>query len=261
MTQGSVVFDRAADYYDRTRGFPPGVEDDAVALVAGAGGFTSRSRVIEVGIGTGRIALPLARHVGAIYGIDLSRPMLDRLVSKQQGKRVYPLMGDATHLPFPDQAFDGAVAVHFFHLVPTWADVLRELARVLRPNAPLVHSWNERDADERFDRVWQYTTGKERGAERGVPFAKKRTFLQESGWTPIGEEQIFRYTIYKAPQQYLDNLRDRLWSRTWTMSDEELNEGVAKVQAYIAENYADPTVPQPVQAGFHVQAYLPPNSN
>jgi ubiquinone/menaquinone biosynthesis C-methylase UbiE len=71
MTSDSVVFDRAASFYDETRGFPPGEERSIAALISRVGHLGPDSRVFEIGIGTGRIALPLARHVRAVYGIDL----------------------------------------------------------------------------------------------------------------------------------------------------------------------------------------------
>jgi ubiquinone/menaquinone biosynthesis C-methylase UbiE len=71
MTTQSVAFDRAAHFYDDTRGFPAGEDRAVAALISQAGGLTATSRILEIGIGTGRIALPLASHVGAIYGVDI----------------------------------------------------------------------------------------------------------------------------------------------------------------------------------------------
>ena len=64
MPKDSVAFDRAAGYYDNTRGFPAGVEGEIGALMAQAGDLSSASRVLEIGVGTGRIALPVAPHRG-----------------------------------------------------------------------------------------------------------------------------------------------------------------------------------------------------
>src|SRR5215218_7987283 len=100
MMAQSIAFDRAADYYDQTRAFPPGDEKRAAALLARAGGFTTADHVLEIGVGTGRIALPLAPHVGAIFGIDLSLPMMQRLASKRTGEAIYLTHADATRLPF-----------------------------------------------------------------------------------------------------------------------------------------------------------------
>src|SRR5512140_1168714 len=104
MCPDSIVFDRAADYYDETRGFPPGIEGHVANLIKTAGNLTPSSRVIEIGIGTGRIALPLSAHARAIYGVDLARPMLHRLLSKRQSQPVSVAEGDITRLPFESRA-------------------------------------------------------------------------------------------------------------------------------------------------------------
>ena len=255
MTQKSVGFDPAVEFYDQTRGFPPGVEQDAVRLFVAAGNLTPESRVLEVGVGTGRIALPLAPHVGSITGLDLSLGMMGKLLDKRRGERVSVVQGDATHLPFPAASFDAVTATHFFHLVPTWRAVLAELKRVLVPGGRLLHGWNIGDMDDKLNATWQATTGRGRGQEVGVPFKDRLTFLPDNGWQPVGDEQVHTFLTPRSPQAYVDALRARMWSHTWTMSDDLLNAGIAAVEAYIREHYADPTAPVPLQSSFHVQAY------
>ncbi len=255
MTQGSVGFDQAVEFYDQTRGFPPGVEQDAVRLFVAAGSLTSRSRVLEVGVGTGRIALPLAPHVGSYTGVDLSLGMMLKLVEKRNGERVSVVQGDATHLPFPAATFDAVTATHFFHLVPTWRDVLAELKRVLVPGGLLLHGWNIGDTDDQLNEAWRSVTGRGRGSEVGVPFKDRLTFLPDNGWQSVGEEHKHTFTTPRTPQSYVDALRARSWSHTWSMSDDLLNAGIAAVEAYIRAHYPDPQVSIPIQSSFHVQAY------
>jgi SAM-dependent methyltransferase len=75
----------AADMFDQS------VVDPAVGLLAdlAAGG-----RALEFGIGTGRIALPLARHGVEVHGIDMSRAMVDRLRAKPGGSVIGVMIGD-----------------------------------------------------------------------------------------------------------------------------------------------------------------------
>jgi SAM-dependent methyltransferase len=61
---------------------------DVLAELAGGG------RALEFGIGTGRIALPLARRGVEVHGIDLSRAMVARLRAKPGGDAIGVTIGD-----------------------------------------------------------------------------------------------------------------------------------------------------------------------
>lgn len=258
MSNSSVAFDRAADYYDRTRGFPPGVENEIAALIAPTGGFTSSSRVLEIGVGTGRIALPLAAHVSAYWGVDLARPMLDRLRAKQQDEAVYITQGDATRLPFPRDSFDGVIAVHVFHLISGWRDVLGEVARVLRPGAPLVHGWNGRLLSDALLGVWREATSEARETAGAIPDDERQTFLVENGWREASPVQTHDFIVYRSPQEFVTLMEQRVYSSTWRMSDAQIAQGLAAVRQYVAAHYNDPAQPEALESSFKVQAYLPP---
>ena len=64
---------------------------DFLAELAGAG------PVLEFGIGTGRIALPLNRRGVAVHGIDLSPAMVDRLRAQPGGSAIPATVGDLAH--------------------------------------------------------------------------------------------------------------------------------------------------------------------
>ena len=57
-------------------------------------GWPAAGRALELGIGTGRIALPLARRGVPVHGIDLSRAMVARLRAKPGGDRIGVTIGD-----------------------------------------------------------------------------------------------------------------------------------------------------------------------
>jgi SAM-dependent methyltransferase len=94
MTGADGYFDeRVAATYDETTAelFDPAVVEptvDFLAEVAGTG------RALELGIGTGRIALPLAARGVEVHGIELSRAMADRLRAKPGGEGIGVTIGD-----------------------------------------------------------------------------------------------------------------------------------------------------------------------
>lgn len=259
-TSQYISFDRAADYYDETRGFPPGVEHEAVALFVQAGNLTPQSRVLEIGVGTGRIALPLAQRVGTYIGLDISLAMMQRLRQKEGGERIALIEANAAHLPFAAQSIDAVIAVHVFHLIPNYMDVLHEIIRILCPGAMLLHGWNDRGTENMLERTWREATSHFQETTRSISWEKRQAFLPEVGWRVVGMELRHLYVTERSPATYVQHLRERKWSQTWRMTDEQMEAGIAAIEAYIAANHLDPTLPTQVEATFNVQAFLPPQS-
>jgi SAM-dependent methyltransferase len=85
--------ERVATRYDESTAemSAPGVVEPAVAFLAGLAGG---GRALEFGIGTGRIALPLAGRGVPVHGIDLSRAMVARLRAKPGGDVIGVTIGD-----------------------------------------------------------------------------------------------------------------------------------------------------------------------
>lgn len=126
------VFDQhLADHYDQTRSLGAGAMAELVDILVAE--LAGRARSLEIGIGTGRIAVPLVERGVSMAGIDPSVPMLARLREKApKGATLDLLRADATALPFADAAFGSALACHVLHLIRDWEGALRELVRVVR---------------------------------------------------------------------------------------------------------------------------------
>ena len=253
----SIVFDRAADYYDATRGFPAGVETDVAALLAQAGGLGATSHVLEVGVGTGRVALPLAALVRDVIGVDLSTPMLGQLIAKRGASRVAVARADAVRLPFPSDCFDAALGVHFFHLVPRWREALAEVGRVLRHDAPLLLAAD--DPQDTWARCREELAVRDEIEHLGVPRGRFFDFPQELGWRPRGERQRIAFMRRIRPRQILERLANRSWSSTWRMSDAQIERAVAALRPELALRFGDLDAEADVDGGFSVQGWLAPN--
>ena len=93
---------------------------------------------IEVGVGTGRFAVPL----GIRFGIDPSRHMLN--IARQRGLQVCQAVGE--RLPFRDGQFDLVLLVTVICFVDDVPALLRELNRVLKSGGHLVIGFINRDS-------------------------------------------------------------------------------------------------------------------
>ena len=111
MAEGHEGWDDYAPFYDWENARTLGRRDVAFwqRLVTGRGG-----RVLELGCGTGRVTVPLAKTGSAtVVGIDRSEAMLARGQRRVRRARVPGLSllrGDIRQLPFPPDAFDTVIA-------------------------------------------------------------------------------------------------------------------------------------------------------
>ena len=129
MSRASDVaarFDRVSDVYDETREPLSREAVDRLASILSREGLKS---LLEVGVGTGRIALPLQERGFDLVGVDLSRGMLQ----KARAKGLQNLfMGDANQLPFREKTFEAVVLAHVIHLLEDPSVTFGLLARIAR---------------------------------------------------------------------------------------------------------------------------------
>lgn len=102
------------------------------------------SSVLELGCGTGSLALSMARHAGHIHGLDISAEMLRIADQKRQAGGIANVSFrqgtlDAD-LPFPRESFDSVWAYSILHLVPDRRRVLQTLFDLLEPGGSFISS-------------------------------------------------------------------------------------------------------------------------
>ena len=113
--------------------FKPAVRDDDVRLAAirRAIGRCRGRRILDLGCGKGRFAVPLQDEGAEVVGIDLSQAML------ASATRIPRARASARRLPFAAATFDAVFAVEVLEHLDDVAMVLREARRVLRPGGRL----------------------------------------------------------------------------------------------------------------------------
>ena len=136
-----AMFGRIAGRYDLMNRLMTGGMDvrwrrvvvhEALALSAGS--------VLDIGTGTGDLALSFARQPGVrlVCGFDVALPMLQLAVRKPAAAGVAFGLADATRLPFASASFDSVTTAFMLRNVPDVSAALSEARRVLRPGGRFV---------------------------------------------------------------------------------------------------------------------------
>ena len=233
----SVSFDQASEYYDATRGYPPGVEEHIADALVSAAEATPTTRFLELGIGTGRIAFPLLQRGYKYAGIDLSDAMMDQLRKKitafaaahpeHAPLQVDLQVGDSTHLPYPDACVDVVLTVHVLHLIPNWQMAIDEALRVLTPGGVYLNGSDDAlsaGSHREIQTMWMEIV-RRLGFDMGptglagyVNVNAALHYLQQGGLQPE-RLRTAAWQVHETPRQALHFITQRLWSRTWAIPD------------------------------------------
>ena len=125
-----MSFEVSADAYLRFMGK---YSEPLAVQFADLAGISAGLRVLDVGCGPGALTAELVRRAGpdAVHAIEPSVSFAAAARERLPGVRIQ--QSAAEHLPFPDQAFDAALAQLVVHFMADPVQGLREMGRVTRP--------------------------------------------------------------------------------------------------------------------------------
>jgi ubiquinone/menaquinone biosynthesis C-methylase UbiE len=252
-------FDRMAHRYDAAHDYPPEVSRRIAEGLIRLSGCHPGSReqssaeVLELGVGTGRIALPLLAAGIHVTGVDISSAMLtcmaEKLARLQPADPSCPcgkfsaLLADMSALPFATGSFAAVVAVHVFHLVPEWRDALDEALRVLRPGGAFLIGQDISDV-EAFGRI--YDQWEDIVARLGFPASHAGASgyrgvireLQRRGFR-VEETLVTSWVVDILPRTVLARVVDREWSKTWSVPDDIFAESSRRLTRWASNTYGE----------------------
>ncbi|MGO8825577.1 MAG: class I SAM-dependent methyltransferase [Acidimicrobiales bacterium] len=178
--------DELAEIYDETRGGEARGEEYAADVTARLP--AGEDPVLEVGVGTGVVALGLVRRGHRVVGLDISSPMLSR-ARVRLGPAV--ALGDAVDMPLAAASVAHAVSVWVVHAVAEPVRLFSEVARVLRPGGRYVVCTTQRPTGDDVIGQIIHRMGDAVDARRGG--------------RPRGSEFL------SSPSQELDAIARRAW--------------------------------------------------
>ena len=195
---------------------PWGVEDDAFLAIADE---LPRSRVLDLGCGTGRLAIGMATHGHRVTGVDPAAASIDAARRKPGSAPITWIVGTSSSLP--DASFDTAVmtshVAQFFVTDDEWRAVLTDLHRALVPGGriafdsrdPAARAWERwnpidschpvRLSDGTPVDVWTETTSVDDGAVSFTHhYAFPETELRSDATLRFRSESELRQTLVAA---------------------------------------------------------------
>lgn len=146
-----IDFSNNAQVYDRRHGSV--LAEDVVQRLAAAASIRSSTNVLDIGAGTGRVAIGLAELGCDVVALEPAPGMVETLRTKADGLPIRPIVGEGGHLPFSGGLFDVVVIARVLYLTADWRDILREAHRVLVGGGRLLHEWGNGQVDEEWVQI------------------------------------------------------------------------------------------------------------
>jgi ubiquinone/menaquinone biosynthesis C-methylase UbiE len=246
----SISFDRAASYYDETRI----TDDDSLRTILDLleREVCGRGPVLEIGVGTGQLGLPLASRGAPVIGLDLSAEMMAMVRGKTGDAVRFPLVqADATRLPLGDRSLGGAYARWVLHLIPDWMEALRELDRTVARGGKVAiepggFSGPFREIYLRFAQ----TLG-DAVVPVGLSSIDRDRQLDEGfasvGWDVRREVPVV-YDRAVTLREIFDEIPTKRWSWTWRVPDDDLAAATAEIGAWAKDRFGDLDDPMAAEA-------------
>jgi len=178
--------------------------DDVEAVAAVVESLAGSGNVLELGVGTGRLAVPialrLARHGGRVVGVDNSAAMLERLVARGAGA-VEPVLGHMVR-DMPDGAFTVVLVGHntLFNLTADGEQraCLVAAARRLADGGSLLVDCAVPEGDGVAHDVVN------RGGERYESTGESTGGMARGRFVPLGDGRIRGWEARLTPPDHLD---------------------------------------------------------
>lgn len=186
--------------YERGR---PGYAEQAVDFLAEALGLGTRSTILDVGAGTGKLTRQLLHLRATVVAVEPLAEMRAQFRASVPGVPV--LEGRAEALPVEPQSVDAIVAAQAWHWFDSEA-ATAEAERVLRPGGGIGLLWNEYDVSVPW--IADLARVRDASALKSPSHATndwRRAFDERPRWEPLGETS-FGHEQVLAPAQVVERM-------------------------------------------------------
>jgi ubiquinone/menaquinone biosynthesis C-methylase UbiE len=198
-------------------------------LIAG-GRLNARSRVLDVGCGTGNYAAALSERVGCrVSGVEPSAQMRARARNAVSWETLAEGRGE--DIPFPDASFDLVFSTDVIHHVGDRPAYFREATRVLRPGGQIATATDSHDDIPKrrpLSSHFPETVLVEQRRYPGVP-----RLLDEMAGAGFVDPRLVQVS-HNYQLTDLQAYRDKVFSSLHVIDEEAFARGIARLEADLA---------------------------
>ena len=242
MTTKKADYSEIAEVYDEVR------KDDLPHIVwwqtkiALEGKLGPGKRFIDLGCGTGRWTIPLARRTGCqAVGLDTSEAMLAKARAKDPEGRVSWVVGDCEKLQLEPESFDCALMSLMVHHLEDHLATFRGVLRILRPGGTFLVRQGALE-DILRDPMHRFFPEAVTIDRKRTPFRSEiERWLDEAGFNPVKVETFKQHT-YSSNMRLLEEIEKRVCSALRIIDDEAFAAGLARFKAYLRRPADDPSL-------------------
>lgn len=233
-------YGKIASFYDKARSLSDRNVDLWLEMVATHLKGTEEPKVLDLGCGTGRFALPMAEGFRFhVTGADASAEMLEKAIEKDTGRLVKWDRQDAEHLTYPYCSFDACFMSHLLHHVDSPLQVVKECARVLNDSGAIFVRYGSleqiRDDVEHTFFPEAFAIDEARAFSVNVV----EEWLTTAGFSGIESDEIVQKT-FESGVAALEAVKRKNISVLTMIPEEAFSRGVQRLAEYVARNPNDP---------------------
>lgn len=238
-------YDKIAGSFDQGRQIDSAIVDTWIGLVKDHGNLKPGDRILDLGCGVGRFAIPFATHLGLdTTGADAYQEMLDIARAKPDGDKIKWDKKDATKdlSDYPEGHFDAVFMSHLLHHFTELEEkeaVIAGSSRILRPMGALLIRYGamEHIAEDVEHKFFEGAT--ELDARRTLTTEATEDLLRGQGFVDVKSINVIQRTNSTA-QEHVERARVKSTSVLNLIEDDAFERGLRSLAGYANQNPHDP---------------------
>jgi len=232
-------YSRIASSYDKGRSLSDQNMELWLGLIFEYSKVREGARVLDLGCGTGRFTLPMAKQLHyRMVGADYSNEMLEKARGKDINGDIEWDYQDAQNLSYHDNSFDLVFISHLLHHVDSPIQVLKECKRILIDSGTIIIRYGAIEQIEHDVEHTLFPGVLDIDEARTPSIEVVENWLRATGFIDIVTEEVVQQS-YKTSLDRLEVVKAKHTSVLTMIPQEALEEGLDKLKEYIANNPDD----------------------